>query len=44
MLLEVNHLKTKFQLKHGTVNAVDDISFSLNKGEILAIVGESGSG
>ncbi|MDF1495380.1 ABC transporter ATP-binding protein [Caproiciproducens sp. CPB-2] len=44
MLLEVNHLKTEFQLKHGTVNAVDDISFSLNKGEILAIVGESGSG
>lgn len=44
MLLEVNHLKTEFQLKHGTVKAVDDISFSLNKGEILAIVGESGSG
>ena len=44
MLLEVNHLKTEFQLKHGTVNAVNDISFSINKGEILAIVGESGSG
>lgn len=44
MLLEVNHLKTDFELKHGTVGAVDDISFSLDKGEILAIVGESGSG
>lgn len=44
MLLEVNHLKTEFKLKRGTVNAVNDISFSLDKGEILAIVGESGSG
>jgi peptide/nickel transport system ATP-binding protein len=44
MLLEVNHLKTDFKLKHGIVHAVDDISFSLEKGEILAIVGESGSG
>ena len=44
MLLEVNHLKTVFKLKHGIVNAVNDISFSLDKGEILAIVGESGSG
>jgi len=44
MLLEVNHLKTEFQLKHGTVNAVNDMSFSIDKGEILAIVGESGSG
>ncbi|XOQ47369.1 MAG: Oligopeptide transport ATP-binding protein OppD [Eubacteriales bacterium] len=44
MLLEVNHLQTEFQLKHGTVKAVNDISFSIEKGEILAIVGESGSG
>ncbi|MHB8062234.1 MAG: ABC transporter ATP-binding protein [Ruminiclostridium sp.] len=44
MLLEVNHLKTEFKLKRGIVNAVDDISFSLDKGKILAIVGESGSG
>lgn len=44
MLLEVKHLKTEFELKHGTVSAVNDISFSLDKGEILAIVGESGSG
>jgi len=44
MLLEVNNLKTEFKLKHGTVRAVDDISFTIDKGEILAIVGESGSG
>lgn len=44
MLLEVNHLKTEFKLKHGTVAAVNDVSFSIDKGEILAIVGESGSG
>ncbi|MEL1135876.1 ABC transporter ATP-binding protein [Desulfitobacterium sp. THU1] len=44
MLLEVKNLKTEFKLKRGTVRAVDDISFSVDKGEILAIVGESGSG
>lgn len=44
MLLEVKHLKTDFKLRKGTVHAVDDMSFSIDKGEILAIVGESGSG
>ncbi|AGA68016.1 oligopeptide/dipeptide ABC transporter, ATP-binding protein [Desulfitobacterium dichloroeliminans LMG P-21439] len=44
MLLEVKNLKTEFKLKRGTVRAVDDISFSVDEGEILAIVGESGSG
>ncbi|EGW35981.1 ABC transporter ATP-binding protein [Desulfosporosinus sp. OT] len=44
MLLEVKNLRTEFKLKRGTVRAVDDISFSIDKGEILAIVGESGSG
>lgn len=44
MLLEVKHLKTSFKLRNGVVNAVDDLSFSIDKGEILAIVGESGSG
>ena len=44
MLLEVNNLSTEFKLKRGIVRAVDDISFTIDKGEILAIVGESGSG
>lgn len=44
MLLEVKNLTTEFKLKRGIVKAVNDISFSIDKGEILAIVGESGSG
>ena len=44
VLLEVKNLKTYFDTDSGTVKAVDDISFSLFKNEILAIVGESGCG
>ncbi|MCX7772862.1 MAG: ABC transporter ATP-binding protein [Clostridia bacterium] len=44
MLIEIKNLQTQFKLKKGTVNAVDNVSFSIGKGEILAIVGESGSG
>lgn len=43
-LLEVKNLKTQFITKKGTVVAVDDVSFKINKGEILGIVGESGCG
>jgi len=42
--LEVNNLKKYFKSPSGTVHAVDDISFSINKGETLGIVGESGCG
>ena len=42
--LEIKNLKTFFHTRSGTVRAVDDISFSIDKGEIVGIVGESGSG
>jgi len=44
ILLEVKNLKTWFHTSGGTVKAVDGVSFTLNKGEILGIVGESGCG
>ncbi len=42
--LRVNNLKISFRTQSGTVKAVRDISFDLEKGKTLAIVGESGSG
>lgn len=43
-LLKVEHLKKYFHTSHGTLHAVDDVSFTLNKGETLGVVGESGCG
>ena len=43
-VLSVERLRTYFDTPAGVVKAVDDVSFSLNRGDILAIVGESGSG
>jgi oligopeptide/dipeptide ABC transporter ATP-binding protein len=43
-LLEIKNLSTYFHLEEGIVKAVDDISFSINKGETLGVVGESGCG
>ena len=42
--LEVNNLKVEFDTADGIVSAVNNVSFSLDEGKILAIVGESGSG
>ena len=42
--LEVKNLKISFRTNNGKVQAVRDISFSLERGKTLAIVGESGSG
>lgn len=43
-LLEIDHLKTYFKTMRGYVKAVDDISFSLEKGEAIGLAGESGCG
>ncbi|MCP5095919.1 MAG: ABC transporter ATP-binding protein [Chloroflexi bacterium] len=43
-LLEVNDLVTRFYTENGIVHAVNGISFTLDKGESMAIVGESGCG
>ncbi len=43
-LLEVKNLKKYFQVSSGQLHAVDDVSFSIGKGETLGLVGESGCG
>ena len=43
-LLEIEHLKKYFPSPRGTVHAVDDVTFSINKGETMGLVGESGCG
>jgi peptide/nickel transport system ATP-binding protein len=43
-LLEVENLKTHFFTRDGVVRAVDGVSFSIQPGETLALVGESGCG
>ena len=43
-LLEVIDLKTLFQTREGLVRAVDGLSFYLDRGELLGLVGESGCG
>lgn len=43
-IISVKDLKTYFFTREGVVKAVDDISFNLDKGEILGLVGESGCG
>ena len=43
-LLEFKNLVTEFHTEGTTVKAVNNISFTLNKGETVGIVGESGSG
>lgn len=43
-LLQIEEMKTVFKTREGNLEAVDGISFSISKGETVAIVGESGSG
>ena len=43
-ILEVRHLRTSFLTEGGELRAVDDMSYSVRRGEFCAIIGESGSG
>jgi oligopeptide/dipeptide ABC transporter ATP-binding protein len=43
-LLEVKHLKTQFNTIAGVIKSVDDISYYVDEGEIIGLVGESGCG
>ena len=43
-LLEVNNLTVRYNTDTGVVHAVNDVSFSLEKGESLGLVGETGAG
>lgn len=44
VLLEINNLKKYFKTPRGMLHAVDDVSFTLERGKTLGIVGESGCG
>jgi peptide/nickel transport system ATP-binding protein len=43
-LIEIDDLHVQFATSHGTVRAVEGLSYSVHPGEMVAIVGESGSG
>jgi peptide/nickel transport system ATP-binding protein len=43
-VLDVRGLRTQFETRAGVVRAVDDVSFTVARGQVLGLVGESGSG
>ncbi len=43
-VLSVRNLRVDFPTRHGTLTAVDDVSFDIMPGEVLGVVGESGAG
>ena len=44
LTLDITHLSIAFQTRHGSVTVVDDVSLNIGKGEIVGVIGESGSG
>jgi len=44
ILLEVKNLKVEFQVRRGTVRALDGVNFTIRRGQTMGIIGESGSG
>ncbi|EWG99259.1 peptide ABC transporter substrate-binding protein [Halomonas sp. BC04] len=43
-MLSVRHMRVEFPTRHGTLVALDDVSFDIAPGEVLGVVGESGAG
>ena len=43
-VIEVQHLKKYFSTPRGSLHAVDDVTFTIEKGKTLGVVGESGCG
>ena len=43
-LLEVKNLRVEFPTRKGLLTAIDDVSFHIDEGEVLGVVGESGAG
>ncbi|WP_245947939.1 ABC transporter ATP-binding protein [Billgrantia montanilacus] len=43
-VLSVRHMRVEFPTRHGTLVALDDVSFDIAPGEVLGVVGESGAG
>ena len=43
-VLDVRNLRVEFPTRRGTLVAVNDVSFSIGRGEVLGVVGESGAG
>lgn len=44
LLIDVQNLTLKFRTDEGLITAVDDVSFTIDRGEVMGLVGESGSG
>ncbi|MEZ5824081.1 MAG: ABC transporter ATP-binding protein [Geminicoccaceae bacterium] len=43
-VVEIRNLQVQFPTRRGTLTAVDDVSFAIDEGEVLGVVGESGAG